>query len=89
MNPRDRYLKVHVVTALLFFDQSGSESSSGTDSPRFSLKENPDLDDENDNDDDDDDERFVVSRARAPVCLEAFERDTSVCVRSATVINHL
>lgn len=26
---------------------------------------------------------------RAPVCVEAFDRSTRVCVRSATVINHL
>jgi len=60
-----------------------------SDPPRFSSIENPDLDDEND----DDDERFVVNCARsyARICiyLKCLTRDTRVCVRSATVINHL
>jgi len=29
------------------------------------------------------------SLLRTPVCVEAFDRDTRVCVRSAMVINHL
>lgn len=31
----------------------------------------------------------VLVLTRAPVCVEAFDRGTRVCVRSATVINHL
>lgn len=33
--------------------------------------------------------QLALALTRAPVCVEAFDRRTRVCVRSATVINHL